>query len=171
MSDTSCNSLLLTSDEGESASDSSGDESRVDKSKSEDDETEDSEKEIDYNGNEGDGLASYYPPNVPLDYPTNDRHFESDVDDPDELAVRDLETSSVIDLNENVASENSLPSSSKVLMSSAPNWKGQTLQPPRRKTINPSRVWKFGGFLKDKRGNLLTSHTVCGLCGIEIKYS
>ena len=40
-----------------------------------------------------------------------------------------------------------------------PTWNGQRLFPPR--------VWKFGGFYKDRSGRLNLENTVCGICGKE----
>ena len=51
-----------------------------------------------------------------------------------------------------------------------PSWEGQRLFPPARKSSEPSRAWSFGGFIKDKRGQLLKEETICGLCGIRIRY-
>ena len=49
-------------------------------------------------------------------------------------------------------------------------WNGQRLFPPARKHSNPAKAWKFGGFLKDKTGQLIIDKTMCGICGKEQKY-
>ena len=54
--------------------------------------------------------------------------------------------------------------------SKAPHWNGERLYPPARVSKAPSKAWKYGGFRKNKRGELVTNVTVCGLCGKEIRY-
>ena len=54
--------------------------------------------------------------------------------------------------------------------SKQPSWGGNKLFPPSRKSPNPSRAWLFGGFRKDRAGQLITDKTVCGLCGEEQRY-
>ena len=53
-----------------------------------------------------------------------------------------------------------------------PSWSGERLYPPNsRKLSNPSKVWQFGGFVKNKNtGLLLTDKTICGICGKEQRY-
>ena len=51
-----------------------------------------------------------------------------------------------------------------------PSWNGERLHPPLRKSSKPSKAWKFGGFRKNKRGEIISAVTVCGLCGEEKKY-
>ena len=53
-----------------------------------------------------------------------------------------------------------------------PSWSGERLYPPNsRKLSNPSKVWQFGGFIKNKNtGLLLTDKTICGICGKEQRY-
>ena len=51
--------------------------------------------------------------------------------------------------------------------SDLPSWDGEPLFPPHNKAS--SKSWKLGGFRK-RNGILEKSHTVCGVCGKEIKY-
>ena len=51
-----------------------------------------------------------------------------------------------------------------------PSWEGKILFPPGRKNSKPSKVWTFGGFIKDENGQLIKEETVCGLCGFKQKY-
>ena len=51
-----------------------------------------------------------------------------------------------------------------------PSWDGRRLFPPCRKNSKPSKVWNFGGFFRDDYGQLMRNETVCGLCGLKIKY-
>ena len=52
-----------------------------------------------------------------------------------------------------------------------PSWKGETLYPPVKKTRKePSKAWRFGGFRKGHKGNLMKLCMVCGLCGMEMIY-
>ena len=46
-----------------------------------------------------------------------------------------------------------------------PSWEGKRLFPPGRKNNEPSKVWSFGGFIKDSKGQLMKEETICGLCG------
>ena len=46
-----------------------------------------------------------------------------------------------------------------------PSWEGKRLFPPGRKNNEPSKVWSFGGFIKDNKGQLMKEETICGLCG------
>ena len=63
-------------------------------------------------------------------------------------------------------SDNKEESSSK----GKPVWMGQRLFLPARKSKKPSKAWEFGGFNKDKAGQLIKDHTICGLCGKLQKY-
>ena len=52
-----------------------------------------------------------------------------------------------------------------------PKWKDQLLYPPsKKKTKNPSFVWKYAGFIK-KGEELELDHSICSLCGSKIVYS
>ena len=42
--------------------------------------------------------------------------------------------------------------------------------PPARKSKKLSKAWKFVGFNKDKAGQFIIDHTICGLCGKLQKY-
>ena len=58
----------------------------------------------------------------------------------------------------------------RVTLKRNPVWKGDRLFPPARKSSKSSKAWEFGGFLKDKTGQLITDQTICGLCGKVQKY-
>ena len=51
-----------------------------------------------------------------------------------------------------------------------PTWKGERLFPPSRANSKPSKAWSYGGFRRNKRGELLIYSTICGFCGLVIKY-
>ena len=51
-----------------------------------------------------------------------------------------------------------------------PSWEGKRLFPPGRKNTEPSKVWSFSGFTKDKKGQLMKEETICGLCGLRNTY-
>ena len=52
-----------------------------------------------------------------------------------------------------------------------PKWKDQLLYPPsKKKTKNPSFVWRYAGFIK-KGEKLELDHAICSLCGSKIVYS
>ena len=49
-----------------------------------------------------------------------------------------------------------------------PSWDNKKLFPPGPKC--KSKAWLFGGFVKDFAGNLVTTETICGICGKKQKY-
>ena len=51
---------------------------------------------------------------------------------------------------------------------SVPKWNNKRLWPPSNKT--KSRAWNFGGFFRDKTGQLILDNTICGFCGKSQKY-
>ena len=48
------------------------------------------------------------------------------------------------------------------------SWKGAKLFPPEK---NRSNVWKFGGFEKDDKGNLVKEKVICSICGKKISWT
>ena len=52
-----------------------------------------------------------------------------------------------------------------------PEWNGQTLYPPARKHKNQSEAWKYGGFIREKNGQLNTNAIICGECGKSFPYN
>ena len=91
----------------------------------------------------------------------------SEQDETSETDLLDSEGGPIIDIEDGDAVNNNI----KVKESRPPpSWEGQRLFPPARKNSEPSRAWSFGGFIKDKRGQLLKEETICGLCGIRMKY-
>ena len=48
------------------------------------------------------------------------------------------------------------------------SWKGAKLFPPEK---NRSNIWKFSGFEKDDKGNLVKEKVICSICGKKISWT
>ena len=108
-----------------------------------------------------------------FEVPADEENSEDDVDD-----LSDTREDHNEELPE-VENNNPGPSEEQTIAPQANNsqrssgvtsWNGVRLYPPSRTSSKPSKAWKFGGFRKNPRGELVTSVTVCGLCGKEINY-
>ena len=106
-------------------------------------------------------------------------HTSTDTEDGSNDSCDDLDVSNVnIDLFEDgdigdisvvdSSREGSTSEGNTVETVKGPSWDNKKLFPPGAKC--KSRVWLFGGFVKDSAGKLVTEETICGICGKRQKY-
>ena len=91
----------------------------------------------------------------------------NDTNDNDDIPV---DIGEAVESSESVKTLENNNNEAKQIDSKVPRWNGERLYPPSRKLSKPSKAWKFGGFVKNKAGLLVTASTICGLCGKQQKY-
>ena len=87
-----------------------------------------------------------------------------------ELDTKDVCPKSKNDNVNNHATEN-IAKTEQVKEDKILHWKGEQLFPPHFKRPMQSRIWKFTGFRRNSKGQLITAETVCALCGLERTFS
>ena len=91
-------------------------------------------------------------------------------DSGDDLAESEVEIDPIedIDINDSSRDLSAQDESVPAEIVKGPSWDKKKLFPPGPKC--KSKAWLFGGFVKDFAGNLVTSETICGICGKKQKY-
>ena len=94
-----------------------------------------------------------------------------------DLNKNDNETTEVEDNSEKESvippedrSETSALENLKLGREKLPEWEGKRLFPPSNARKGKDSAWIHGGFLRDRSGQLITSHFICGHCGHRGKY-
>ena len=94
------------------------------------------------------------------DEPINEEENETIVEGEKHREDDDID----LDGNHNVARSATVPKGVPIV----PMWNNQRLFPPSTKA--KSKAWCFGGFKKDRTGQLIMKETICGICGKAQSY-